>query len=169
MERYVFFFFTTSRGARFFFQTLKIFFCFLCNAGFFSLHFGFARFFSCLWTLPPLLHISNGASLTSCQLQCITPTVYGCDHTTCTRVGLFRGHTILSITITKNESPFLHSKSTVHSALASRGFASHVLLVVFLFLLVFFFLLLISISRGFGFFAFLAMGQNTYFQDTCVA
>ena len=33
----------------------------------------------------------------------------------------------------------------------------------------FFFLLLLSICRGFRFSAFLAMGQNTYFQDTCVA
>ena len=31
----------------------------------------------------------------------------------------------------------------------------------------FVFLLLLSICRGFGFSAFSAMGQNTYFKDTC--
>ena len=54
----------------------------------------------------------------------------GCGQTNCTRVGLFKGHTILPITMIKNKtihSPFLHFKSTVHPALASRGFASHII------------------------------------------
>ena len=113
LERYVIFF-PTTRGARFSYHaTFKTFSrlslqCRILLSYILVLH----DFFSCLWTPPPPpLHISNGASLMSCKLQCITPTVRGddiaqsgCDYTTCTRVGLFKGHTILSITIIKNET-----------------------------------------------------------------
>ena len=87
--------FTTSRGARFFFQPWELFFCFLWNAGFFFRTFWFCTIFFPVYGLPPAPpHNANGAFLTSCSVQCITPRVCGgditqsgCDHTTCTMVG----------------------------------------------------------------------------------
>ena len=59
-------FFHNQQGCKIFFNLGNLFSASLAMQDYFSLHFGFARFFSCLWTphLAPL-HISNGAFLTS--------------------------------------------------------------------------------------------------------
>ena len=96
LERYVILF-HNQQGCKICFPTLRTFFLLPLKCRILFPYILVLHIFFPVYGLPPPPappHIANGAFLTSCSVQCITPRVCGgditqsgCDHTTCTMVG----------------------------------------------------------------------------------
>ena len=92
----------------------------------FFFNLGFPGFYFWFGTPSPP-HISTGAS---CSVSLCRVTHSGCGQTNCTRVGLFKGHAILSITMIKNET--IHIYQLPYPALASARFCESRISSIFL-------------------------------------